>query len=150
MEGFIGPIIPHLGSISGKAWPSISDGHHLQVRIPIRTTPSRSWNRRLDHGMRISTSHPEGVSEVATSQNVFQLSFTGISSFNICASPKTVWSTRIPAGVVMNTSAFSLSSKVSMTSANSSSDSVARSRASDRAVGEGLSKRPDAYRKSWS
>ena len=79
--------------------------------------------------MRISTNQPSPVRATATSQNVFQLRFMGISfGCGIWASRKTAASKRRPDGVVRKASAFSLSLKVSRKMPNQSVVAIIASR----------------------
>ena len=79
--------------------------------------------------MRISTNQPSPVRATATSQNVFQLRFMGISfGCGIWASRKTAASKRRPAGVVKKAREFSLSLNVSKRTPNQSVVAIIASR----------------------
>jgi hypothetical protein len=98
-----------------------------QADIPMMATPlpPRSWKRKLDSGMRSSAYHPWSSRCTAASQNVFQLKFPPLApSFGQTTS------VRIPAGVVPNASAVSLSLNVSSWRTHQSFERLAPSRRS--------------------
>ena len=73
---------------------------------PIVTSPSVTWNPRVEKGILNSANQPSSFCEVATSQCEFQSVPIGIPLVN-SASLDMVRSCRTPAGLVTNQTAVS-------------------------------------------